>query len=147
MSADLKTLRHTGKIVGINGSQVDVLMEPRSACAGCKAKAVCGMDENNGSVISVEDIHADDYSVNEEVIVSIKQTLGIKAVFYVYVLPFLLVMITLIALIQSGISELFSGLMSLAVLAVYYFVLYLLRRKIEKEINFTIEKSDNKIVL
>ncbi|MCC8088825.1 MAG: SoxR reducing system RseC family protein [Rikenellaceae bacterium] len=147
MSADQKSIKHTGKIIAIYGPTIEILMEPQSACAGCKAKSVCGMDEDKGSIIILDDIHAGSYSVGEDVIVSMKQSMGLKAVMYIYMVPFILLLGMVIILLQLGLGELFSGLISLAIVAIYYFILYLHRRKIEKEINFVIEKSDNNITL
>lgn len=66
--------------------------------------------------------------------------MGIKAVMIAYAYPFLLVFILLLILLQAGVSELIAGVSGLAVLAIYYWVLYCLRSRIEKEIQFTISK-------
>ena len=59
--------------------------------------------------------------------VSISEGMGIKAALIAYAYPFLLVFVLLIALLQSGISELVAGLSGLGVLAAYYVVLYRFR--------------------
>lgn len=138
MSSD--KIQHSGIVVGVSGDFVDVVVKAQPACVGCKAKAVCGMDESDEIVVSVETSYASTYSVDEEVAVSIKKIMGIKAVLYAYILPFLFVLLTLVILLQSGVGELVSGLISLGILLIYYFLLYLLRERLEKEIIFEIEK-------
>ena len=136
-----KVIRHSGRVLGVSGERVDVLMVSESACASCKVKSACGMSESTEKLVTVCAPYAAAYREGEEVFVSIRQSMGMKAVFYVYMLPFLLVLGALIALIEgAGVREEAAGLAALGVLAVYYGVLWLFRRRIEREISFEIEK-------
>ncbi len=136
-----KVIRHSGRVLGVSGERVDVLMVSESACASCKVKSACGMSESTEKLVTVCTPYAAAYREGEEVFVSIRQSMGMKAVFYVYMLPFLLVLGALIALIEgAGVREEAAGLAALGVLAVYYGVLWLFRRRIEREISFEIEK-------
>lgn len=82
------------------------------------------MEEGEERILNVITINAHTYREGEEVNVSISEGMGIKAALIAYAYPFLLVFVLLIALLQSGISELVAGLSGLGVLAAYYVVLY-----------------------
>lgn len=134
------TVVHTAKVIQCDDHCVDVLLKPQSACGSCHARKICGMEEGEERVLSVVTHNADHYEVGETVNVAISQGMGIKAVMIAYAYPFLLVFILLLILLQTGVSELIAGVSGLAVLAIYYWVLYCLRSRIEKEIQFTISK-------
>lgn len=136
-----ETVIHTGTVVQISGSTVDVLMRTEGACGACHARKVCGMDESSERLLNVVTIDAEAYRVGEEVEVSISEGMGIKAALIAYGCPFVLVFTLLIVLLQSGVNELTSGLSALGVLVLYYLVLYRFRHKIAKEIQFSIGKK------
>ena len=132
------TITHKGTVVQSGRGTVDVLMRPESAC---HARKVCGMEEGEERILNVVTINAHTYREGEEVNVSISEGMGIKAALIAYAYPFLLVFVLLIALLQSGISELVAGLSGLGVLGAYV-VLYRFRNRIAKEIQFSISKIE-----
>jgi sigma-E factor negative regulatory protein RseC len=67
-----------------------------------------------------------------------KKSLGGKAVLLAYIIPFIIMMLSLIILTLLNFSELFAGLFSIGILAPYYLVLYLLKNKLSKTFKFTI---------
>lgn len=136
------TITHKGTVVQSGRGTVDVLMRPESACGACHARKVCGMEEGEERILNVVTINAHTYREGEEVNVSISEGMGIKAALIAYAYPFLLVFVLLIALLQSGISELVAGLSGLGVLAAYYVVLYRFRNRIAKEIQLSISKIE-----
>jgi len=135
-----RSVQHTGKVISVNEDSVDVVVEAPDACIGCKAKDICITGEGKEKQISVYTPSAYDYAVGEEVEVSMEQVMGMKAVFIAYMLPFLLVFFSLLIMIQTGLGELLSGSVALAMLALYYVGLYIFRNKIEREIVFKIGK-------
>lgn len=80
------------------------------------------------------------YSPGEEVTVIFQESQGFKALFYGYILPFLLVMITLIGMFSLSNNEIASGLLALGVLIPYYTTLYYFRHYLKKIFNFEIEE-------
>lgn len=133
-------IEHGGTVISIEGNTVVVEMIVEAACQGCKMKAMCNKESEQNRVVSVYTDMAAHYSVHEHVIVSISTAMGVKAAVWVYVIPFLIVLATLVGSLQAGATELTAGLSSLIILAVYYFLLYLLKEKIEKQIVFEISK-------
>lgn len=126
--------------MSINGERIDVSILSESACATCKVKSACGMSETEEKVVSIFTHDAPAYRVGEQVVVSVTRNMGLRAVFLAYVVPFLVLLVSLLVLLEAGLSEAAAGLISLGVLALYYIVLWLMRRRIEREINFNIRK-------
>ncbi len=134
-------IKHKGEVIRIEGKRIDVKMTVESACASCRAKSVCGMDESQERVVSVTDAALSrEVSVGEEVVVAITEEVGIKAVAYSYLLPLLVLTVVMVATTMMGLGEGIAALSSIGACAVYYVVLYLLRRRVEREIKFKIEK-------
>jgi sigma-E factor negative regulatory protein RseC len=71
-----------------------------------------------------------------------KADMGMKAVVLAYFAPIIVVIAMLLLLIETGAGELYAGIVSLASLAGYYFVIYLIRDKLRKQFCFYIEKAD-----
>ncbi|HPI44991.1 MAG TPA: SoxR reducing system RseC family protein, partial [Tenuifilaceae bacterium] len=77
--------------------------------------------------------------VGETVKVLLKQSLGFKALFLAYILPFIVVITALFSL-SSFVSEGIAGILALLSLIPYYAILYFFKNKISKQFNFDIEK-------
>ena len=136
-------ITHAGHVTEVFESGVDVAIVSEAACGSCTMKRACGMDESKEKIITVFTPDANAYRVGEEVTVSMTQAMGTKAILYVYILPVIVILTVLVVLIQTGVSEMISGLVALAMLVVYYLSVYLLRNRIEREIRFQINKKDN----
>ena len=136
-------ISHEGHVVDVFESGVDVSIVAEAACGSCKMKKACGMDESKEKIITVFTPDAALFKVGEKVEVLMKQAMGYKAIGIVYVVPVVVLMAALVVLIQSGVSEMIAGLASLGFLALYYFIVYLLRDKINREIRFEIRIPKN----
>lgn len=136
-------ISHEGHIVDVFESGVDVSIIAEAACVSCKMKKACGMDESKEKIITVFTPDAALFKMGERVEVLMKQAMGYKAIAIVYIVPVVLVLIALIATVQLGLSEIVAGLASLGFLAIYYFIIYLLRDKISREIRFEIRIPKN----
>lgn len=135
-----KDVKHRGRVLDVSDGVVLVSIISESACSSCKVKGSCAMSETQEKVVDVITEHSSYFSVGEEVEVSIKQVMGMKAVLYVYILPFLCVFGSLIVFVSSGLGDGLSGLLSLGILIIYYICLYFFRKRINKEISFQILK-------
>lgn len=134
-----KSIEHKGRIDSINDNKINVSILAVSGCASCHAKGVCTAADMQEKMIEVFDF-TNQYEVGEIVNVTLKQTLGFRALFLGYVLPFILVLFFLIVLSSLTKNEAISGIGSLVVLVPYYITLYILRNKIRKKFTFTISK-------
>lgn len=114
-------IQHEGVVSRISRGEAVVSLTDNINCEGCKAKGACGVSESNDKEIIVP-IGNSEVEINQRVTVGLAKGLGMKAVFWAYVFPFLLMVSTLIfsSLITS---ELVAGIVSLAILIPYYILL------------------------
>ncbi len=133
-----ETVEHEAIIKKINKTTYEADVLVKSACISCQLKGVCSVSEMEQKRIIIQKDKNKDVRVGEKVTVFISQEKGLKAVFLGYILPFLLVMVALIIGLFITKNEGVAGILGLSVLAPYYFVLYLLKDKLEKEYKFSI---------
>ena len=127
-------ITHPAKVTKVTGATVEVKILAESACASCRVRNKCGMGESREKLLVVETPEASFVEVHTD------QVMGVKAGFFAYMLPFLLVLTALLILLQTGSREVVAGTVSLCILGIYYLVLYLFRSKLSKEIVFKIKK-------
>ncbi len=132
-----ETIQHDGVVQQTDGKSVFVKITSLHACSGCHAEGSCALTGKEEKIVEV----LGNYSVSagDLVTVMMTQSMGYAAVILGYIMPLLMVILTLIILISFSISELTAGLFSLSVLAPYYFIMYLFRNKIDKKFTFTIK--------
>lgn len=139
MSSKPKVIEHLGRVEAITATDIRVVIISQSACASCHAKGACtAADVAEKQIVVSKPFHS--YTVGEIVKVTMKQSLGYKALFLGYILPLIVLLVALFVFKAIGFSEGISGLFSLGVLGPYYLVLYVFRKRIEKEFYFDIEK-------
>ena len=142
MSAEIRNkdvFTHKGYISRIKKSSVIVALEPNLECASCHARGACGAVGSGKKEIEV--FHSDpSYDLHQQVEVCLKKTTGLKAVFWAYIFPFILVFLTLI-LASVFFREAIAGLMSLFILMPYYFALYFLKDKLKTPFRVSILRS------
>jgi positive regulator of sigma E activity len=136
---DTKTIEHKGFIKSIENGLIKVSILAQSACASCHAKGGCSVSDVQDKTIEIYN-NSDSYQVGENVNVILEQKLGFKALFLGYVLPFIIVLTSLIILSVLTKNEALSGLVSLGLLIPYYIGLYSQKEKLKKIFSFKIEK-------
>lgn len=135
-----KTIEHKARVIFIDGDRIDVEMIVEGACASCKAKKACGMEDEEKRIVSLLTQSAKFYEVGEEVNVYIEHRMGMKAAAYAYIYPFFLMLIVLLTLNSMELSELVVGLSTLGAAVIYYIILSFFKGRIEKEIIFKLAK-------
>ncbi len=138
--SEFSLVEHTGYIEEVKSGQVKVCIINESACASCHAKGACTASDMKEKVIDVTSIGFHDLKVGQKVIIQGKKSLGLKASFLAYILPFILVFVTLFISFWLTQSEGISGLISLAILVPYFFILKLYTSKLQKTFTFSIKK-------
>ena len=132
------TIKHDGIVSKLTSNNVEVCIAVSTACAGCHAQGSCGMVDDKNRIINIAQ-SAEGLNLGDKVQIEGAQSLGLKAVFFAYVLPFLLVLaVLIISLSLFNISETKAGLYALLILPIYYFVLYLFKSKFEEKYTFRI---------
>ena len=138
----MPVIKHSGEVVRLGANTVYVKMTVNSACSGCHAKAVCGVDESEEKIVEVENVNVGDYNIGDKVEVALQSgSMGTKAVVLTYVVPFFVLTIMLIAALALGLSEGAAVLIALGGIAAYYMLLYAMRGKIKNTIKFIIIKQ------
>ncbi len=124
---------------------IEVEMEVQEACSGCQAKAYCGTV--NGGERRVLRIEATDrsFEVGEKVEVEISYGMGFLAVMMAYILPLVLFVAVLSVCVAAGLDELFAVGLTLLAMVIYYTLLYIYRRRLERSITFSVRKKDTNI--
>lgn len=132
-------IRHDGRIVEMTPDFTTVEILVSSACSACHAKGLCGMSEAEEKVIMVPTDPYSERKVGDQVVVKTKMTMGLKAVWISYVVPLAILMILILSLSAVFESQVLCGLASVGGVAVYYFVIWLLRDRLQNEFSFYLE--------
>ncbi len=138
----MDAIRHSGTISGRNGDTFFVTIASQSACSACHAKGVCQAGDMKEKVVEVQRTGRD-YQNGQEVTLLLQESAGVKAVLYGYLLPFIVVMVTLVVAINVTGNEITGGLVSLAMLIPYYARLFLFRNRMKTTFHFTLEENNH----
>lgn len=138
MSRPGETICHPGIIEEVGDQMVYVKILSASACASCQAKGACYLAESAEKIIEVKKVPQMEYTPGKSVEVIMTRATGTKAVILAYLIPLVLVVLSLFILIYSGIDEGISALIALLILVPYYFVLYLIRDKLRRDFEFSV---------
>jgi sigma-E factor negative regulatory protein RseC len=136
-----KKISHDGVIASLSKDRVTVKITSYAACTSCHAKGACNMAGSENEKLLHIPVSDPDFRIGEKVRVILTQSLGFRALFLGYVLPFLLVLTVLLAMTAAGSHELVAGLASLAVLLPYYVGLKLMRGKVDRQFSFFVQKT------
>ena len=134
-------IAHEGRIVEINPEFTTVEILSSSACASCHAKGLCGMSEEEKKLIMVPTNPYTVYEEGEIVDVMTKKSMGLKAVWISYVIPLLILLILILSLSPVIGNEAYTGLAAIGGVALYYFIIWLIRDRLENEFVFYIKQK------
>ena len=79
------------------------------------------------------------YNVGDHVQIATKMSMGMKAVWISYVIPLMVLMILILSLSAVFEKEYLRGLVAIAGVCVYYFIVWLFRGKLNNEFVFYIK--------
>ena len=131
------SINHDGQVVEISDNKVVAEILVSEACGTCQAKGLC---HTNGKRVRVE-AEAEPgqgFKVGQQVKVAFTPTLAMSSVLLAYVLPLVLMFAVMFTLIAMTGSQDVGCLCGLAVLPVYYTILYMLRHKLRRKFKFKI---------
>lgn len=132
-----KKIEHTGIIRHIEGNKVKVEIVQMSACSSCHAKGACTAADMDEKIIdAINDNPA--LKVGDAVNIYGENGGGLFAVLLAFVIPFVLILLSLIITGRFIQSEAISGLISLSVLIPYFIILSLFNNKLKKKFTFYI---------
>lgn len=135
----LDIIKHQGIVENIDGSHIRVRIVQSSACAACSVKGHCSSADTKEKVVDVITEQATSYRIGEQVMVVGELSMGMKAVLLAFVIPFLILVISLFILMTLWENELSASLCSLGLLAPYYLILWLNKKQLKRKFAFSIQ--------
>lgn len=134
-------IEHKGVIASISGNKLSVKILQESACSSCHAKGACMAADSKEKRVDITDFTGK-YKINDSVIIEGKESMGYKAVFWAFVIPLLILVLTIVlATSVWKLGEMEAAITSIIALAPYYVILYLLRNKMANSFKFTIKNN------
>ena len=133
-----KEIQHAGTVESIKNGKVFVQIIQTTACVSCSAKGMCSSAESKEKIIEVN-CPIGSYKEGDQVLLVGSVSMGMEAVLWAFIIPFLLIVITLFLLVHWIQNELIAALLSLATLIPYYIWLWLNQDYLKKKFSFTIK--------
>lgn len=133
-------IKHAGVVDGVEGECVRVRILQSSACSACKVAAHCNASETKEKIIDVMDADASHYQKGDQVMVVADTAVGFRASLYGYLLPLILMVVTLVGVLAATHSEGLAAVSALGILLPYYVLLFLMRNKLRNRLSFTLER-------
>ena len=130
---------HEGTVINVADGKVSVKIEVTSACSACHAKSMCAAHDMAEKIIDA--VPDGEVGVGDSVVVEMEEKFGLKAVFYVFFIPFVLMVSALFVSSNLVSSEALSALISLMILVPYFIILALLKPYFAKTFVFVCRKS------
>lgn len=132
------SIGHDGIIESIDGDEISVKILQISSCASCQAKSLCHISESKEKVIEVSVPDSNIYHVGQKVTVVGTSSQGLRAVVLAFVIPLIILLVTLFICIGTIGDEGLAALMSLLALIPYYIVLLLCSKRLKLFFQFSI---------
>jgi sigma-E factor negative regulatory protein RseC len=131
-------VRHEGIVSKVSNDSITVSLKGNLHCDACNARSACGISDSGSKEIEIN-TPAQSLELNENVEVFLKKNLGLKAVFWAYVFPFILLFATLL-IASSVYQEWIAGLLAVGVLIPYYLLLYALKNSFKHTFKVSVSK-------
>lgn len=133
-------IKHLGIVENINGSCIQVRIQQTSACSSCSVKGHCNASETKEKLIDVYNRDHLSCRVGDQVLITGAASIGMKAVWLAFVVPFLILLCVLFVTMKltEG-NEALSALVALGMLVPYYLIIYICRGKLSRTFMFTLE--------
>jgi len=132
-------ITHEGIIDHIENDAVFVRILSQSACSACHAKGTCSVSEMSEKLVEVRGNKNNDFAVGETVNIILDSRLGNMAVIFGYVVPFLVLLVSLV-IASRFLTDLWAGLLAIALLIPYFLLLFVFKDKLGEKFTFKVEK-------
>ena len=131
------TVDHEGIVKEIDNEFVTVQITSKSACSACHAEGVCSMSGKENKTINIAGHY--NFKKGDSVIVQMEKSLGFSAVILGYLVPFVIVIATLVIFLALQFKESHAGIIALLSVFPYYLFLLLYKKKINKKFVFSLK--------
>jgi sigma-E factor negative regulatory protein RseC len=134
-------ITHEGVVVKVEGQRVTVQFVQSSACSACHAKSLCtGGTSDSAQRKVIANSYGVSYEVGDYVRIIVTSGLAWTAVLLAFVVPMVLALVCLFVVIGYTGSEMIGCLATLAMLAVYFVIVWMQRDHLERKTEFTLER-------
>lgn len=133
-------MKHKGIVALVGCDFVRVLVTVNEACGTCAARSSCSMGVSEKREITIYTPEASKYVAGEEVVVSTHRSIGIMAVVLCYVVPLVVLLLSIIIANICALSEGVSALVALGATALYFALLGIFHKHISRKVTFKIHK-------
>ena len=133
-------IEHTGIVKSYRDNLIQVTITKQATCGNCDAKGACQVIDNHEKIVEVESVDSS-FLTGDKVILSCQKSNIHQAVLFAFVLPFILILTTLIILQRFISNEVILGLIALSVLLPYYVILSFFKVKLSSKFKFEIRKD------
>jgi sigma-E factor negative regulatory protein RseC len=137
---DAPNICHQGTIKEIKDNFLFVEIERSAACAACHAKGACLASQRKDEIIPIFTDDSGAYQVGELVRVSLKRTMGAKAIVIAYLCPFLVLALGLFLTYYFTKNELLSIGISFGATALYFIFIKKIDNRLKKHFTFSVSK-------
>lgn len=131
-------IKHEGVVVDIKGEYALVKIMVLSACAACHAKGICSAADMAEKII--ETVPLEKVEAGDKVIVEMEEKLGLKAVVIAFLIPFILLVLTVFLVSCLTNSEAAAAFSGLGILVPYYAGIYFMKGYFKKSFIFNCRK-------
>ncbi len=130
---------HSGIIKSISEDKIEISILAQSACSSCHSKGMCGMSETEEKIIEIFKFTKNKYKKGDNVNIGMNKNIAGKAVFFGYLLPFIIMMIAMLTVNHYSSNDAITGITTLLSIGIYYLTLSLFRKKLNKSFTFYIK--------
>lgn len=130
------SITHSGRVSRISGNSVFISLDENIQCEACQVKSACGMSESRVKEIEISNTK-ETFRVDESVHVVIQKESAVKAVFWAYIFPFIL-LVSVLLIASMFLKEWQAGLLALFVLVPYYLILRKMDSFFKKSFNISV---------
>jgi sigma-E factor negative regulatory protein RseC len=134
-----KEIIHEGIVQEVQNDHIIVQFISHPACSSCLVRNHCSLSDAEVRNLEVP-ASGKSYTTGEKVLITLGQSQGFRAVFLGYFLPFILLIMILIILLELTHNEVISGLISLSCLVPYYLILWMMKGRVSESFKFRVLK-------
>lgn len=139
MGKNTQDIEHLGVITKLENGIAHVRIIQNSACSACHAKGACSAADTAEKEVEAL-TEGQQFELGQQVMIKGRSVLGLQAVLYAYLLPFVVLFVTLIIVSSQTKNELLAALAAIGSLVPYYAVLFLFKNKLSKKFTFFIKQ-------
>lgn len=135
----MSDIKHDALVSKVEGNIVYATIVSKSACLHCQMKGACNLADCQDKTVEIRVDNPQYFKSGDKILVTLSQDFAFLAVLYGYILPLILMLLTIGICKYLNISELSSGICSLIILIPYYLILFWFKKYFSKKIQFKIE--------